>query len=107
MMTTNKRQRLATLQPRVSARMPDRLPMHTTSERRMTGSALQRRRMRLWSARPYCNNPECGAPVLYPDGFELDHVVALVNGGEDTEENSQILCPACHQAKTLVDLAGG
>ncbi|KAF1005464.1 MAG: hypothetical protein GAK28_03216 [Luteibacter sp.] len=39
--------------------------------------------------------------------FELDHKVALVRGGADTDENCQVLCTGpdgCHHRKTQVDL---
>ena len=45
--------------------------------------------------------------TAYPDGFQLDHVIALVNGGEDSEENCQVLCHTCHEVKTIEDLKGG
>ena len=35
---------------------------------------------------------------------ELDHIVALVNGGEDAEDNLQGLCADCHATKTAKDL---
>ncbi len=35
---------------------------------------------------------------------EVDHIVALVNGGTDTPENRQALCSECHEAKTRRDL---
>lgn len=40
-----------------------------------------------------------GEPVEY------DHVVALVNGGENREANVQALCAMCHRAKTDTDVA--
>ena len=75
-----------------------------TSERRMTGSRLQSRRLRLWKASPTCT--ECGRVVAYPNGFELDHRVPLHQGGADTDENCQILCcgpDGCHLKKTAAD----
>lgn len=35
---------------------------------------------------------------------QLDHIVALTNDGEDTDENTQGLCDECHEAKTRKDL---
>jgi 5-methylcytosine-specific restriction protein A len=35
---------------------------------------------------------------------EVDHIIALVNGGEDTDENTQNLCRPCHDEKTRKDL---
>lgn len=34
----------------------------------------------------------------------LDHVLALTNGGEHTEDNIQLLCEKCHEEKTKIDL---
>lgn len=39
------------------------------------------------------------------EAIEFDHVVALVNGGENTEANLQALCALCHVAKTREDVA--
>jgi 5-methylcytosine-specific restriction protein A len=33
-----------------------------------------------------------------------DHIIALVNGGADTDENRQRLCDDCHEIKTAHDL---
>lgn len=38
---------------------------------------------------------------LLPAAFECDHVFALHNGGPDTLDNAEALCPRCHSAKTL------
>ena len=34
----------------------------------------------------------------------VDHIVALVNGGDDTDGNTQNLCDPHHEAKTRADL---
>lgn len=33
-----------------------------------------------------------------------DHIVALINGGENRESNIQLLCSECHKAKTGGDV---
>ena len=71
----------------------------------MRGHALQKLRLRKWTENPYC--AICGKLTQYPGGFELDHIVALANGGADTAENCQILCcgvDGCHNIKTARDL---
>ncbi len=82
--------------------------MYDNADGRIRGRALQARRLRVWAKNPHCAN--CGDLTDITAGsdrpFELDHVVALVNGGEDTDENCQVLClrRGCHEAKTRGDL---
>jgi 5-methylcytosine-specific restriction protein A len=38
-------------------------------------------------------------------GGEVDHTVALINGGENRENNLRFLCANCHKTKTKVDVA--
>ncbi len=49
-------------------------------------------------------NWQCACDTCNLDGnleaYDLDHVVPLWKGGEDTEDNLQALCPACHRKKT-------
>ena len=35
---------------------------------------------------------------------DLDHIIALENGGTNDESNYQGLCSPCHKTKTLKDL---
>lgn len=79
--------------------------------KRITGRKLQERRLRVWSESPFC--ARCGKVTVHPHGFELDHIVALDNGGPDTEENCQVLCverdkdgnkAGCHVDKTAEDM---
>lgn len=56
----------------------------------------------MWARDPHC--VDCQELTSYPAGFELDHEVALVNGGLDTDDNSAVRCVACHEAKTRRDL---
>ncbi|APG04945.1 hypothetical protein BJI69_14285 [Luteibacter rhizovicinus DSM 16549] len=97
--------RLRTLANRV-AMAPTRQPAnHRSADRRMTGRALQERRLRIWARDPHC--ADCGRLVAMHE-FELDHKVALVNGGPDVDDNCQVLCigpDGCHHRKTRVDLS--
>lgn len=77
----------------------------SVSYKRMAGRKLQSRRLRLWAEDPRC--VDCGQITLYPNGFELDHEVALMNGGRDVDSNCRIRCIDCHKAKTKMDLKGG
>lgn len=87
------------------ARTPD------SAATRLTGRALQARRMRIWSKSPLCAG--CGRLTdIAPSArlrFELDHKVRLADGGEDTDQNCQVLCVSrdeagvkvgCHAEKT-------
>lgn len=97
--------KLTALKPRVASLGSRVQSVPTASDRRITGRTLQNRRLRIWSRNPHC--AKCGRLVAYPHGFELDHVVALANGGADTDENCQVLCigtDGCHEAKTRTDL---
>lgn len=75
---------------------------YDNNDKRIRGRALQARRLRVWSAFPYC--AACGILTTYPEGFNLDHTVALVNGGPDTDDNTQVLCIPCHDKKSMQDM---
>lgn len=69
---------------------------------RIRGRKLQAIRLAAWTLTPCC--ARCGRLTEWPDGFALDHVVALVNGGKDEQGNRQVLCLPCHDLKTNEDL---
>lgn len=98
--------KLKTLQPKLSVLQPQATKL--APNRRMTGRKLQDRRLNMWLASPHC--AMCGRHTVFPGGFELDHKVALSDGGEDTEANCQVLCvyldsfgkkAGCHHDKTV------
>lgn len=41
--------------------------------------------------------------LLHPRLFEVDHILALCLGGDNTPENLQALCLNCHALKTVND----
>lgn len=52
--------------------------------------------------KPLCEH--CIAKGKVEMAVEIDHIVALVNGGADDETNMQCLCKECHRIKTAKDL---
>lgn len=97
--------RLTTLKPRLTNLNPHRLKTMKIADNRITGVTLQKRRLMMWKKDPRC--VMCGRLTEYPHGFELDHKTPLYLGGEDTIENTQILCcgdEGCHRKKTNQDM---
>ena len=69
---------------------------------RIRGRRLQAIRKHVLAASPLC--VMCKANGRVTLATEVDHIVALVNGGEDNHENRQALCSECHAEKTRRDL---
>lgn len=74
----------------------------STDKRLYTGRRLQVIRKRHFQQEPLC--VMCKAKGIVRLAEELDHIVALVNGGLDVPENRQGLCKPCHEAKTRQDM---
>jgi 5-methylcytosine-specific restriction protein A len=69
---------------------------------RIRGARLQRIRHFHLLAEPLCRM--CAAKGKATRAVEVDHIVALCNGGSESQDNRQSLCVACHQDKTAQDM---
>jgi 5-methylcytosine-specific restriction protein A len=47
----------------------------------------------------------CGRPIRPGDAWTCDHVKAIVNGGENRENNLHPLCAWCEPPKTAADVS--
>ena len=100
--------RLSCVKPRVEVQANSRLHVQTIGETRIRGRQLQTRRLRIWTKDPRCAH--CHRLTVYPHGFELDHRIPLHLGGQDTDENSQVLCvradgDGCHARKSALEVS--
>jgi 5-methylcytosine-specific restriction protein A len=62
-------------------------------------------KLRIWSrqaARCAACGRRCG---IGGEKFAYDHVIALVNGGQNREANFRMICVECHAGKTREDVA--
>ena len=58
-----------------------------------------RRKMREQRGRCRSCGTSLGQLYASPPGYHVDHVEALANGGVNTAENIQLLCPRCNLKK--------
>ena len=47
----------------------------------------------------------CSRKIMAGWKWQCDHIVSLIDGGENRERNLQLLCDWCHKAKTKEDVA--
>lgn len=47
----------------------------------------------------------CGRRITAADKWETDHIIAIINGGENREKNLCTLLKPCHDLKTGKDVA--
>lgn len=71
---------------------------------RIRGRRLQRIRMAHLNQHPLCVMCLAKQPQRLTPATQIDHIVALVNGGQDVESNRQGLCDECHEDKTAEDM---
>jgi 5-methylcytosine-specific restriction protein A len=67
---------------------------------RIRGSALQKRRRKLFEKEPLCVLCLVKTPPVTRVATQRDHLVPLHKGGVDDESNEQSLCDDCHMKKT-------
>lgn len=78
----------------------------TTRTQRVTGSALQVIRERIFTRdHGMCQCSECKALGRIRIAEEVDHVVPLWAGGHDVDENRQAINGECHKAKSAAEAA--
>jgi len=71
---------------------------NNAEKRVIKGRTLQRERDRLFNEFPLC--AECERQGRVTVAVIRDHIKPLAEGGEDTEDNTQGLCVACHDKKS-------
>jgi 5-methylcytosine-specific restriction protein A len=97
--------RLTTLQPRVP-NLNTSIGSKPAEVERIRGRQGQQIRERVLRANPLC--VRCKAKGRTTVATAVDHITALVNGGNDDphdDTNRQGLCEACHTDKTAGDMA--
>lgn len=76
-----------------------------SKNQRIRGRKLQWIRKTYFAKFPFCE--ECLKEKIYISATELDHIIAITNGGEDSPNpfvNRQGLCKEHHDKKTKIDL---
>lgn len=67
-------------------------------------SVPPRVRLRIWErCGGYCM--VCDRKLRPGDVWEVDHAKALIDGGENREDNLWVVCKPCHTAKTAFEVA--
>jgi 5-methylcytosine-specific restriction protein A len=69
---------------------------------RLRGSAGQRQRKRIMT-RDYGLCQACQRRGVLRTAVEVDHIIALMNGGTNDDSNMESLCDDCHVMKTRAD----
>lgn len=76
----------------------------TPFDKELRRALTPKRRAELFSKQGgKCQN--CKRKIRPGERWDLDHRVALINQGNNDEENLQVLCQNCHAAKTPRDHA--
>lgn len=79
--------------------------MSSTFTHAKRGSMTEQRALKIFEAHGgRCSGP-CARKLMPQDDWDVDHIVALENGGTDDDSNLQILCEWCHKPKTADDHA--
>lgn len=99
--------KLHSLKPRVANLTASRINVlrsRPETVERKRGSAGVKDRKRI-AARDFGLCVLCTANGFVRRGSVVDHIVPLWAGGSDEDENKQLLCTECHDAKTAREAA--
>lgn len=67
-------------------------------------AAPPRVRLRVWDrCEGRCG--QCGRKIRPGEGWTLEHLIALINGGKNAEDNLGVTCDWCLPAKNAADVA--
>lgn len=77
----------------------------TSFQHHKRGAMTAQRRARLFQERGGRCAGKCGRKLGPKDDWDLDHIIALENGGTDDDDNLRVLCDWCHSEKTSEDHA--
>ena len=72
-----------------------------TAASRGYGGRWQRRRKMYLAAHPICADPDGVHPDQVIPATDVDHIIALRDGGTSRDDNLQALCHTCHSHKTV------
>lgn len=62
-------------------------------------------KVRIWG-RAHARCADCGRKCgIGGERFQYDHIIAVINGGQNREKNIRLLCLECHTKKTKDDVA--
>jgi 5-methylcytosine-specific restriction protein A len=87
---------LNTSSVRVLARNPGATPR--LSDR--SGHAAAKIRKQVLAEEPICRPCQAKTPPRVTASEEVDHIIALEDGGAEDRDNMQGICRACHLSKT-------
>ena len=76
--------------------------MERNKVERVRGRKAVEARKRFLYNEPLCR--QCSIKGRTTLATQVDHIIALVNGGSDGDNNKQPLCIDCHKAKTAADM---
>jgi 5-methylcytosine-specific restriction protein A len=99
--------KLTTLKPRLQSgggRVTVHAPPRPGTEQRLRGWAGVQDRKRI-RQRDGGECQACRRAGKFALGGPVDHIVPLWEGGADTDDNKELLCVPCHDAKTALEAA--
>jgi 5-methylcytosine-specific restriction protein A len=97
--------KLKTLKPRLQAAPASRLQVltarpHTTERKRGSAGVKDRAKIKQRDC-GLCQ--ECKRRGRVTIGAVVDHITPLWDGGSDEDDNKELLCTPCHDAKTAAE----